>query len=62
LGVALHKNRREILFKQTNYIDENTSIGAHQSINVYGTRKKKYEVRIARLAVDVQIFSMDYLI
>ncbi|MDM8563849.1 hypothetical protein QUF54_10900 [Candidatus Marithioploca araucensis] len=46
----------KILFKQTNYIDENTSISAHQSINVYGKAKQKYEVRIGSRAVDVRVF------
>ncbi len=44
-----------ILFKQSNYIDKNTSISAHQSINVYGEPKKKYEVRIGSRAVDVRM-------
>jgi hypothetical protein len=30
----------KILFQQTNYIDENTSISTHQNINVYGKQKK----------------------
>ncbi|MEK8019118.1 MAG: hypothetical protein VSS75_019785 [Candidatus Parabeggiatoa sp.] len=45
----------KILFKQTNYIDKNTSISTHQNINVYGKAKKKYEVRIGSRAVDVRL-------
>jgi hypothetical protein len=36
-----------------------TSISTHQNINVYGKPKKKYEVRIARLAVDVRLLVHD---
>ena len=49
----------KILFKQSNYIDENTSISSHQSINVYGKPKKKYEVRIGNRAVDVRLLVHD---
>jgi len=45
----------KILFQQSNYIDENTSISTHQNINVYGKPKKKYELRIGSRAVDVRL-------
>jgi hypothetical protein len=51
----------KILFKQTNYIDENTSISTHQNINVYGKSKKKYEVLIGSRAVDVRLLFNDVL-
>jgi hypothetical protein len=45
----------KILFKQSNYIDKNTSISTHQNINVYGKPKKKYEVLLSSRAVDVRL-------
>jgi hypothetical protein len=45
----------KILFKQSNYIDKNTSISTHQNINVYGKAKKKYEVLLSSRAVDVRL-------
>jgi hypothetical protein len=46
---------KKILFQQTNYIDENTSISTHQNINVYGKPKQKYEVLLSSRAVYVRL-------
>ncbi|KHD07125.1 hypothetical protein PN36_24005 [Candidatus Thiomargarita nelsonii] len=43
----------KIIFKQSNYIDENAFIVPHQKVNVYGKAVKKYEVRMDDKAVDI---------
>jgi len=45
----------KIIFKQTNYIDDNAFIVAHQKVNVYAKAVKKYEIRMDDKAVDIQL-------
>ena len=45
----------EKLFKQIDYIEQNTFATTHQSINVYTQPEKKYEIRCEDTAIDVQI-------
>jgi superfamily I DNA and/or RNA helicase len=47
----------QILFQQSNYIEENTEILAHRSINVYTQTNKKYIVSLDQKVVDVWISS-----
>jgi hypothetical protein len=43
----------QILFQQANYIEENTEILRHQSINIYTNSTKKYIVSLDEKVVDV---------
>lgn len=45
----------EIMFDDSNYLENNAFSTSHQSVNVYGLPEKKYEIRAEDTAVDVQI-------
>ncbi len=45
----------KMIFKQSNYIDDNAFIVPHQKVNVYGKAVKKYEVRMDDKAVDIRL-------
>ena len=45
----------EILFKELDFIEQNTFSTTHQSVNVYVQPEKKYEIRCEEMAVDVQV-------
>jgi hypothetical protein len=44
-----------VMFKQANYIYENSFVTTHQKVNVYSKPDKKYEVRCEENAIDVQL-------
>jgi hypothetical protein len=44
-----------VMFKQANYIYENSFVTTHQKVNVYSKPDKKYEVRCEDNAIDVQL-------
>ena len=45
----------KIMFGQTNYLESNTFSTSHQSVNVYVSPERCYEVRTEDNAVDIQI-------
>ena len=45
----------EIMFGDSQYLENNAFSTGHQSVNVYGLPEKRYEVRTEDAAVDVQI-------
>ena len=45
----------ELMFGDSNYLENNAFSTSHQSVNVYGLPEKCYEVRTEETAVDVQI-------
>ena len=45
----------QILFNQSNYLEQNTFATTHQSINVYTEPEKQFEIRVEEMAVDVQV-------
>lgn len=45
----------DLMFSDSNYIENNAFSTSHQSVNVYGLPEKIYEVRTEDAAVDVQI-------
>jgi hypothetical protein len=49
------KELEELMFEDSNYIDDNTFVTTHQSINVYSQSDKKYEIRAEDYAIDVQL-------
>jgi flagellar biosynthesis GTPase FlhF len=52
----IHTNELEnLIFGQTNFIEENAFSTSHQLVNVYSKPEKKYEIRSEDGAIDVQI-------
>ena len=45
----------DLMFEDSNYIENNSFTTGHQSVNVYGIPEKRYEVRTEDSAVDIQI-------
>ncbi len=45
----------KVIFGDSNYINENTSIQCHQSVNIFYDNRAKYEVRLSDTALDIQI-------
>lgn len=45
----------KVIFGDSDYIYNNTSIQCHQSVNVFYDNRAKYEVRISDTALDIQI-------
>lgn len=44
-----------VIFGDSDYIYNNTSIQCHQSVNVFYDNRAKYEIRISDIALDIQI-------
>lgn len=51
----LSPDLEDLMFEDSNYLENNAFSTSHQSVNVYGLPEKKYEVRTEDTAVDVQI-------
>lgn len=49
------KELEELMFHDIKYIEDNTFVTTHQSINVYSQSDKKYEIRAEDYAIDVQL-------
>ena len=45
----------DIIFGQSNYLEENAFSTSHQIVNVYSKPEKRYEIRSEDAAIDVQI-------
>jgi hypothetical protein len=45
----------ESIFRNENYLVDNSFSTGHQLVNVYGTAERRYEVRSEDTSVDVQI-------
>lgn len=45
-----------LIFGNSNYLEENSFTTGHQSVNVYGKLERKYEIRSEDNAVDVQLY------
>ena len=45
----------DLIFGQSNYLEENAFSTSHQIVNVYSKPEKRYEVRSEDIAIDVQI-------
>jgi len=45
----------DLIFGQSNYLEENAFSTSHQIVNVYSKPEKRYEVRSEDVAIDVQI-------
>ncbi len=45
----------DLIFNNSNYIEENSFTTGHQNVNVYGLPEMKYEIRSEDKAVDIQI-------
>lgn len=54
-NIADSKQIEEQIFKSSNYIDENTYLTAHHSVNVFGNSSFKYEIKVEEDALDIQI-------
>jgi hypothetical protein len=52
--IGSHELEKKIFGNET-YLEENTFSTGHQSVNVYGTPEKKYEVRSEENAIDIQV-------
>lgn len=44
-----------ILFKDENYLANNTFFTSHQNVNVYSVPERRYEVRVEYQAIDIQV-------
>ena len=44
-----------MLFGETGYIERNTFVTGHQSVNVYEQPEYRYEVRSEASAIDIQV-------
>jgi len=53
------KEIEKVIFENENYFEENSFITGHQSVNIYSTPEKKYEIRSEDEAVDIQIHKKD---
>lgn len=51
----LSPDLEELMFDDSNYLENNAFSTSHQSVNVYGLPERRYEVRTEDNAVDVQI-------
>lgn len=49
------KALEQTLFGSSNYLENNTFSTGHQSVNVYGSPEKRYEIRTEDSAIDIQI-------
>jgi hypothetical protein len=45
----------KLIFGNSDYLEENTFSTGHQSVNVYGSPEKTYEIRSEDAAIDVQV-------
>lgn len=54
-NIADSKQIEEQIFKSSNYIDENTYLTAHHSVNVFGHSSFKYEIKVEDDTLDIQI-------
>ena len=45
----------QLMFGDSNYLENNAFSTSHQNVNVYGQPEKSYEVRTEENAVDIQI-------
>ncbi|MBD5424470.1 MAG: AAA family ATPase, partial [Allobaculum sp.] len=45
----------EMLFKDENYLANNTFFTSHQDVNVYSVPERRYEVRVEYNAIDIQV-------
>ncbi len=52
--IGSHELEKKMFGNET-YLEENTFSTGHQSVNVYGTPEKKYEVRSEENAIDIQV-------
>lgn len=55
-STQFHSNEVEkIMFKNNNYINENSFSTTHQSVNVYSEAEMLYEIRCEETAIDIQV-------
>jgi preprotein translocase subunit SecD len=45
----------EVIFKNKNFIEQNSFTTTHQSVNVYSEAEMLYEIRCEETAIDIQI-------
>lgn len=45
----------KMMFDSTTFIEENAFSTAHQSVNIYGSTERRYEIRSEETAVDIQL-------
>ena len=49
------------MFDDPNYLENNVFSTGHQSVNVYGSPEKRYEVRTEENAVGIQIYGKSFV-
>ncbi len=49
----------QMIFGNTKYLEDNTFVTNHQSVNVYGVPEQIYEIRTENNAIDIQIHKKD---